>query len=403
MGVTLQNIQAAAEQLQGVVLNSPCAYSQTLSRITGAEVMVKFENLQFTASFKERGAFIKLSSLNDAQRRAGVIAVSAGNHAQGVAYHAQRLGIRAIILMPRTTPNVKVEHTRALGAEVVLHGETLEEAAERMQQRARDEQLTIIHPYDDEQIITGQGTIALEMLHAHPTLDALIIPIGGGGLIAGNAVAAKGLKPEIEIFGVQTERFAAMKQRLAGETVHCGPATIAEGIAVKNPGLITQEIISRLVDDITLVNEDEIERAVLLLLEVEKTVAEGAGAAGLAALIKHREHFAGRRVGLVISGGNLDMTLLSSIITRGLVRSARLARLVVTVSDTPGSLAGLTQRLFELEANVVEVYHHRTFATLPIKNVEVELVLQTRGANHLKEIIAGLDAFGYAVRRTDTP
>jgi threonine dehydratase len=399
MQVTLQAIEQAAAQLEGQIIRSPCAYSQVLSRLTGAEVVVKFENLQFTASFKERGAFTKLISLTQAQRAAGVIAMSAGNHAQGVAYHAQRLGIAATIVMPRSTPNVKVENTRALGAEVILHGDTLEESAQRMQQLVGAHGYVVIHPYDDPHIIAGQGTLALEMLQDHPQLEVLILPIGGGGLAAGCAVAAKAISPGIEIIGVQAERFPAMRQTLADEEINCGPATIAEGIAVKRPGALTAEIIREQLDEIVLVSEDELERAVLLLLEVEKTVAEGAGAAGLAALCNLGERLCGRRVGLVISGGNLDMALLSSIITRGLVRSERLVRLVATISDSPGSLAGLTARLSELEANVVEVYHHRAFATVPLKSVDVELVLQTRGGEHLQQIIDGLDSAGYAVRQ----
>jgi threonine dehydratase len=369
-----------------------------LSKVTGAEVFLKFENLQFTASFKERGALVKLASLDAEQRRRGVIAMSAGNHAQGVAYNAKRLGIPAVIVMPRFTPNVKVEHTRAFGAEVILHGDTFDDARTHAVELSEARGLCLVHPYDDEQIIAGQGTVALEMLAAFPNLDALIVPVGGGGLISGMAVAAHGTNPQLEVFGAQTARFPSMKQVLAGEPVVCGLSTIAEGIAVKQPGFVTREIVREHVKEILLADEDDIEEAVLLLLEVEKTVVEGAGAAGLAALLKCRERFAGRRVGLVLSGGNIDLLILSSIIQRGLVRTGRMIRLRVELKDRPGSLAEITRLVSEADANILEVHHQRAFSHLDLQSVEVELVLQTRGLAHLGQIKDALRAAGYQVR-----
>jgi len=397
MTVTLQDVRDAAQAIHGQVERTPCTHSRTLSQITGAEVFLKFENLQFTAAFKERGALNKLLSLDSEQRRSGVITMSAGNHAQAVAYHAQRLGIPATIVMPRFTPNVKVEHTRAFGAEVVLHGDTFDDAGVYARKLAADRGLFLVHPYDDEQVIAGQGTIALEMLAEMPGLDVLVVPIGGGGLIAGNAVAAKGALPEIEIVGVQTERFPSMYQALAGEPIRCGVSTIAEGIAVKEPGRITREIVRRLVSAILLVGETDIEEAVLLLLEVEKSVVEGAGAAGLAALLRNRDRFAGKRVGLVLSGGNIDMMVLSSIIQRGLVRSRRLVRLRVGLRDVPGALAEITRLIGEANANIVQVQHHRAFTDQPLQVAEVEFVLQTRGPQHLRRVVDDLKEAGYEV------
>ncbi|UCE88001.1 MAG: threonine ammonia-lyase, partial [Deltaproteobacteria bacterium] len=339
MAVHLRDIQAAAEAIAGSVVRTPCTRSRTLSEITGAQVILKFENHQFTASFKDRGALVKLLTLTPEERSAGVIAMSAGNHAQAVAYHAQRLGIPATIVMPRTTPNVKVERTRAFGAEVILHGAGLDAAREHAEALARQRKLVLVHPYDDEHIIAGQGTIALEMLDAFRDLETLVVPIGGGGLIAGVATAAKALRPEIEIVGVEAARFPAMLQAIRGEPIECGSETLAEGIAVVEPGRCTLPVIRERVDEILLVGEGDIEAAVLLLLEVEKTVVEGAGAAGLAALLQHRSRFAGRQVGLILSGGNIDLLALSSIIQRGLVRSGRLVRLHVGIPDVPGALA----------------------------------------------------------------
>jgi threonine dehydratase len=396
--VTLAGIRDAAAAIRGAVVETPCLRSRTLSELAGADVFLKFENLQFTASFKDRGALVKLLSLTPDQRRDGVIAMSAGNHAQGVAYHARRLGIAATIVMPRFTPNVKVEHTREFGAEVVLAGDDLEQAAARAHALERERGLAFIHPYDDVEIVRGQGTVALEMLAAEPGLDVLVVPVGGGGLVSGCAIAAQGLRPSIDVFGVQTARYPSMRQALMGEPIACGSSTIAEGIAVKAPGRLTLPIVRERVREILLVEDDAIEDAVLLLLEVEKTVVEGAGAAALAALLADRARFAGRRVGLVLSGGNLDLLDLSSIIQRGLVESARLARLSLELRDAPGALADVARRIGELGANIVEVHHQRAFTKVPLTSAEVEFVLETRGRAHLREIQDALAAAGYAPR-----
>jgi len=392
--VGIQEIERAAARLQGQVLNTPCVESRTLSEIVGAQVFLKFENLQFTSSFKERGACNKLVDLSENGTR-GVIAMSAGNHAQGVAYHAQRLGLRALIVMPRFTPGVKIERTRGFGAEVVLHGDTLEAARTHAFELAQREGLTFVHPYDDEAIIAGQGTVALEMLDAVPDLDALVVSVGGGGLIAGMAVAARERKPDIEIVGVQTTRFPAMVNAVKGTHHAQGSSTIAEGIAVGTPGVLTQQIIASKVDDLLLVDEGDIEQGVLMLLEIEKTLVEGAGAAGLAALIRHPERFRGKRVGLVLSGGNIDPLLLAAIIERGMVRAGRLARIRVSARDVPGSLAHITATVAEAGANVDEVHHQRAFTMLAAQNVDVELVLQTRGRAHLASVLSALKDAGF--------
>jgi threonine dehydratase len=386
------DIQAAADRLRDHVLRTPCVASQTLSDIVGAQVFLKFENLQFTASFKERGACNRLQLLSAEEKARGVIAMSAGNHAQGVAYHAQRLGLRAVIVMPRFTPGVKVERTRGFGAEVVLHGDTLEEARAHAYALADAQGLTFVHPYDDEGVAAGQGTLALEMLQAVPDLDTMVIAVGGGGLISGVATAAKALKPGIEIVGVQTSRFPAMVNAVQGTHHVQGKSTIAEGIAVGTPGKITQEIVKRLVDDLVLVDEGDIEQAVLMLLEIEKTLVEGAGAAGLAALVRYPERFKGKRVGLVLSGGNIDPLLLAAIIERGMVRSGRLARIKVSARDVPGVLASITATVADAGANIEEVHHQRAFTMLAAQNVEIELVLQTRGKPHVQEVLARLRA-----------
>ena len=396
--VTEQSIRAAAAVLADQLTDTPCLYSRTLSEITGAEVYLKFENLQFTASFKERGALVKLLSLPPAGRSAGVLAVSAGNHAQGVAYHARRLGMRAVIVMPRHTPHVKVEHTRAFGAEVILAGDHFDEARAHGVALAAERNLTLIHPYDDAQVISGQGTVALEMLAREPSLEVLLVPVGGGGLLAGMAVAAKAVKPGIELYGVESENFPSMACALRGETARFADNTIAEGIAVKQPGALTLPIVRELVRDVLLVGEGEIEHAIVLLLEVEKTVVEGAGAAGLAALLTQPERFRGRRVGIVLSGGNIDPLMLSVIIERGMVRAGRLTRLVVELRDLPGALATVTACLAKANANIEEVHHQRAFTNLPLKTIEVEFVLQTRSREHVEEIIRALRAAGFAAR-----
>ncbi|MBU6465426.1 threonine ammonia-lyase [Simplicispira hankyongi] len=392
--ITLQDIQDAASRLQGQVLDTPCVESRTLSEIVGAQVFLKFENLQFTASFKERGACNKLAQLTAEERARGVIAMSAGNHAQGVAYHAQRLGIRAVIVMPSYTPGVKVERTRGFGAEVVLHGSSLEEASQHAYALAEAQGLVFVHPYNDEAVAAGQGTLGLEMLTAVPNLDALVIAVGGGGLIAGVATAAKALRPGIEIIGVQTERFPAMVNAVKGTHHSQGTSTIAEGIAVGTPGTVTLEVVRRLVDDLVLVDEGDIEQAVLMLLEIEKTLVEGAGAAGLAALVRYPERFKGKRVGLVLCGGNIDPLLLAAIIERGMVRSGRLARIQVSARDVPGVLAAIAKTVADAGANIEEVHHQRAFTLLAAQNVEIELVLQARGKAHVQEVLEKLRAAG---------
>ncbi|MBK6559140.1 MAG: threonine ammonia-lyase [Comamonadaceae bacterium] len=393
--IDLQTIQQAAERLQGQVLLTPCVESRTLSQIVQAQVFLKFENLQFTASFKERGACNKLAQLSAAERARGVVAMSAGNHAQGVAYHAQRLGLRAVIVMPRFTPGVKVERTRGFGAEVVLHGDTLEQARAHAFELATAQNLSFVHPYDDDAIVAGQGTVGLEMLQAVPDLDVLVIAVGGGGLISGIATAAKALKPGIEVVGVQTVRFPAMFNAIKGTHHPQGTSTIAEGIAVGTPGRITEALIRARVDDMLLVDEGDIEQAVLMLLEIEKTVVEGAGAAGLAALLKYPERFRGRKVGLVLCGGNIDPLLLAAIIERGMVRAGRLARVKVGSRDVPGALALITAAVAEAGANIDEVHHQRAFSALSAQNVEIELVLQTRGHEHVREVLDHLRAAGF--------
>ncbi|HEX7953152.1 MAG TPA: threonine ammonia-lyase [Burkholderiales bacterium] len=398
MPVSLQDVRQAVTAVSGAVLDTACVLSRTLSDLSGAQVYLKFENHQFTASFKERGALNKLLSLDAAQRKAGVIAVSAGNHAQGVAYHAKRLGIPAVIVMPRFTPNVKVEQTRAFGAEVILQGENFDEAKAHALQVMAQRRLTLVHPYDDEKVIAGQGTIAVEMLEAQPDLDVLIVPVGGGGMIAGMASAATAIRPGIELVGVQTMRFPSMYAALKGSQPVFGSNTIAEGIAVREPGKLTEEIIRRLVADIVLVDEGDLEEAMLLLLEVEKTVVEGAGAAGLAGLLRHRGRFAGRKVGIVLCGGNIDPLTLADIIERGMVRTGRLARLQVELRDLPGSLAKVTAALAQANANIEEVHHERAFTRLPVQSAVVDFVLQTRGHDHVRQVIDAVEAAGFKAR-----
>jgi threonine dehydratase len=394
--IDLTDIGQAQGRLLGQVLETPCVESRTLSRFTGAQVFLKFENLQFTASFKERGACNKLVQLTPEERERGVIAMSAGNHAQGVAYHAQRLGLRAVIVMPRFTPSVKVEGTRSFGAEIVLHGDTLDEARSHAMKLAQEQRLTFIHPYDDEAVVAGQGTVGLEMLRAVPELDTLLVAIGGGGLIAGIAVAAKALKPSIEVVGVQTLRFPNMYNAVKHEQLPQGSSTIAEGIAVGTPGKLPQAIIEKLVDDILLVDEGDIEQAIVMLLEIEKTLVEGAGAAGLAAMLRWPQRFAGKKVGLVLGGGNIDPLLLAAIIERGMVRAGRLARIRVSARDVPGSLARITATVAEAGGNIDEVHHQRAFTTLAAQNVEIELVLQTRGREHIAAVLDALHDAGFS-------
>lgn len=398
--VTLADIEAAGARLHGQVLDTPCLASKTLSQIVGAQVFLKFENLQFTASFKERGALNKLLALvaeRDAGRLQlrGVIAASAGNHAQGVAHHAQRLGLRAVIVMPQFTPTVKVERTLGFGAEVVLHGETFDAAREHALKLAAAQGLAFVHPFDDPLVIAGQGTIGLEMLREQPSIDTLVVAVGGGGLISGIATAARALRPDIQVIGVQAERFPAMVNAIQGAQHPQGSSTIAEGIAVGQPGELTRAIVAERVDELLLVDEGDLEQAVLMLLEIEKTVVEGAGAAGLAALLRHRDRFAGRHVGLVLCGGNIDPLLLAAIIERGMVRAGRLARIRVGARDHPGVLARITALVAEAGANIDEVHHQRAFSSLSAQSVEVELVLQTRNPPHVAEVVQRLQRAGF--------
>lgn len=397
--VTLADIRAAAAAIEGAVVETRQRPSRTLSEILGCELILKFENRQFTASFKERGALNKLLNLTAAERAAGVIAMSAGNHAQGVAYHASRLGIPATIMMPKATPNVKVQFTKAHGARVLLEGDSLADAAAFAHNLAERDGLVFVHPYDDRHVVAGQGTIALEMLGAWPELDCLVVPIGGGGLIGGIATAAKALKPEIEVIGVQTALYPAMKQALAGEKIAVGGATIAEGIAVKQPGQLTREIVRALVDDILLVEEQTIERAIALLVNVEKTVVEGAGAAGLAAILSQPERFRGRRVGTVLCGGNIDQRLLASVLLRDLVSQGRLARLRIRLGDKAGELARVAGLIGEAGGNIVDVAHQRVFSHLPAKDALIEVAVETRDDAQLEAIIDRLAAAGHAVTR----
>jgi threonine dehydratase len=390
--VTLADVEAAAATLAGFVKRTSFELSRTLSDITGAAIWLKFENLQFTATFKERGALNRLAALSPEQRRQGVIAASAGNHAQGVAYHAARLSIPATIFVPIGTPTVKIENTRRHGANVIEGGATLEEAASLAKAYGASRGLTYIHPYDDPLIIAGQGTIALEMLAATPDLDALIVPIGGGGLISGMAVVAKALKPAIEVIGVQAALYPSMYNLIKSQSRPMRGDTLAEGIAVKAPGAITSEIVRALVDDIVLVIEKDVEHALSLLLTIEKSVTEGAGAAGLAAVLADPARFKGRKLGLVLSGGNIDTRLLSGVLTRQLAREGRLSRLRFDIADRPGQLAAVVFALSNAGVNIVEVAHQRVFTDLPAKDVVLEIVIETRDRAHLTSTIEALEA-----------
>jgi threonine dehydratase len=399
--ITIDDIRQAAANIEGAVVHTPFLQSVTLSRIFGCELWLKFENLQFTASFKDRGSLNKLLSLTDAERQRGIIAMSAGNHAQGVAYHAGRLGIPATIVMPSFTPFVKVRNTEGHGARVVLHGNSLAEASTHARELAETNGYVFVHPYDDPYIVAGAGTVALEMLTAVPDLDALIIPVGGGGLLAGCAVAAKALRSEIDVYGVESKNFAAMSQRLRGEEVNVGTETIAEGLAVRETGLLAMDIARQHVRDVLLVDESAIEEAVALLLEIEKTVTEGAGATGVAALLQHREWFVGRKVGVVLCGGNIDSRILASLLMRNLVREGRLIRLRVRVPDVAGSLANLTRVIADSGSNVVDVEHQRLFGVFSVKSTEIEFTLETRDRNHVAQLFGELASHGFAAELLD--
>ena len=397
--IRLSDIGNAQTILEGRVLRTPMLPAPKLSALTGAEVFVKYENLQVTNSFKERGAVNKLASLDPGDRARGVIAMSAGNHAQAVAYHAQKLRIRATIVMPVTTPAVKVASTRACGAMVVLHGESIAEAQAKAEELQAREGLVFIHPYDDPRIIAGQGTIAIEMLEERPDLDCIVVPIGGGGLISGNAIAAKAISPRIEVIGVEAELYPSMWNALHGEDRPCGGATLAEGIGVKNFGKLTLPIIRDLVSDVLLVSETQLERAVNAYLTLQKTMAEGAGAAGLAAMLKEPDRFKGRRIGLILTGGNIDPRILASIMVRELERDEQIVAFRLTIPDRPGVLGTIASRLGELGANILEVDHKRLFLDVPAKGARLDVTVETRDRAHAEEILSALAEDGYQPTR----
>jgi threonine dehydratase len=395
--ITLDDVRRAAKVIEGAVIATPCDYSYTLSHELGADIRLKYENLQFTASYKERGALVRLSALSPEERKRGVIAMSAGNHAQGVSYHAGRLGIPATIVMPEGTPAVKAQNTKRWGAKVILEGKTLEEAAAFARTYGEEHGLVFVHPYNDPLVIAGQGTVALEMLAAAPDLDVLIVPVGGGGLIAGMSVAAKAIKPSIEVIGVEAALYPSMYNLIKGTHLPARGDTLAEGIAVADPGAIAGELIRSYVDDIVLVSETDLERATFALLMIEKTVVEGAGSAGLAALMADRQRWKGRKCGLVLTGGNIDPRLLASVLTRELAREGRLSRLTIDIPDRPGELSRVSAVLGQAGANIVEVYHQRVFTDLPARGTELNLVIETRDRSHLEGVLAQLEARGYRV------
>ena len=403
MTVTIDDIRRAHERIGPSIARTPFELSQTLSALTGVQLYLKFENQQFTASFKERGALHRLMSLSRAEGERGVIAMSAGNHAQALAYHAKRLGIPTTIVMPRSTPNSKVEQTRAHGAEVILHGSQFDETRAFTRELTRGRDLTLVHPYDDPEVIAGQGTLALEMLGTGNRIDTLLVPIGGGGLISGVAVAAKALHPSIQIVGVQSERYPSAHHAFHGLDPNDVPNhdTVADGIAVKSPGILTMELIRRHVDDIVLVAEDDIEQAIFVLAEIEKTVVEGAGAAGVAAAMRYKERYRGQNVGTILCGGNIDMMTLSSVLQRGMVRSHRLVRLEVEVPDTPGALGQVTQLLGELHSNIMEISHQRAFDASSARAAIVNMVLQLRGEEEAEQVLEALSAQGFDARLLD--
>jgi threonine dehydratase len=393
--VSLDDVRAAHDRIAPSIVHTPTLISQTLSAMTGATVYLKFENLQFTAAFKERGALNRLLQLGDNARKNGVIAASAGNHAQGLAYHGRRLGVPVTIVMPVPTPTVKVMQTEGHGATVVLYGETFDAAYAHARTLEVERGLTFVHPFDEPDIIAGQGTIALEMLDAVPSLDMLAIPIGGGGLISGMAVAAKGVNPDIEILGIQAELYPSMFALVNGTDMPCEGDTLAEGIAVKSPGELTRRFVRDLVDDVVLVGERHLEEAVSLLLQIEKTVVEGAGAAGLASMLAHPERFRGKTVGLVLCGGNIDTRLLANVLLRDLARSGRLARIRIRLQDRPGALFHVARIFNEQSVNIIEIYHQRVFTTLPAKGLITDIECETRDEAHLQRLMAALAEGGY--------
>jgi threonine dehydratase len=392
-------VSAAAERIAGAIVRTPASPSRTLSAITGADVIVKFENVQFTASYKERGALNRLLLLDGDERSRGVIASSAGNHAQAIAYHASRLGIASTIVMPEHTAFVKVERTTALGATVVMHGANVTEAAKQAREIGERDGLTFVHPFDDPIVIAGQGTVALELLDEHPDLDAIVAPVGGGGLLSGIAVAARSIAPDVELIGAEAETCASMVAALAGTTGTTACDTIADGIQVPEAGKLTREIVGALADDVVTVSEANIEEAISLYLEIEKTVAEGAGAASLAALLEYPERYKDRRVAVVLSGGNLDPRVLATVITRSLARTGRLTHLAIDLSDTPGALARLATVIGDRGANIVEVEHRRDVPALQLKRARLEVTIETRDRAHVEEIVTALEAEGWPVHR----
>ncbi len=401
MTVTADDIRNAARRLEGHILRTPFVDAPMLSRTFGCNLVLKLECLQLTSSFKARGAYVAMIAHNADQRQRGVIAMSAGNHAQAVAYHAQQMHIPAVIVMPAQTPFAKVARTRSFGAEVVLEGRNLNECENTVATLIEQRGLKLIHPYDDELVMTGQGTAGLEMLVDRPDLDILLVPIGGGGLISGIATIARDMRPNLKIYGVQTELYPTMKMALADEEIVCGGETLAEGIAVKKPGGVTKPVVSDLVDDILLVNEQSLEWAVGALVEQQRVVSEGAGAAGIAAIFQHPKLFAGKTVGAVICGGNIDPRLLSSILNRNMVSDGRIARLRIDISDEPGMLAGITASIGRCGGNIVEIYHQRLFYDVPAKLAKIDAVVETRGPDHVDEIIADLRTANFIVNQLD--
>jgi threonine dehydratase len=396
---TIDDIRAAARRIEGAVIRSPMLVSRTLSGIIGAEVWLKFENLQFTAAYKERGALNKLLQLTDEERARGVIAASAGNHSQAVAYHAKRLGIPATIVMPANTPVMKVTQTEGHGATVVLHGDMFDDAYAKARELALENGYVFVHPFDDPKIIAGAGTVALEMLEDAPALDTIVIPIGGGGLMSGVSIAARALKPEIELIGVEAELYPSMKCAIEGCHLPLGGDTLAEGIAVKQPGELTSRILKDLVNEVVLVPERDLERAVAMLVGIEKTVVEGAGAAGLAAMLADPGRFKDKKVATILCGGNIDTHLLANVLVRDLVRQGRVARLRVAVQDQPGALAAITAKVYEAGANIIEVKHSRIFTRLPAKDTVIEVECEARDPQAIEDVVARLEAAGFKVER----
>jgi threonine dehydratase len=398
MTLTFDDILAARDRLQGHIERTPCRHSKTLSEITGAEVWVKFENLQFTAAYKERGALNKLLQLGDNARQRGVIAASAGNHSQGLAYHAARLGVPVTIVMPKTTPFIKVQHTRDFGATVVIEGETYDDASAHARKLQAEQDLTFVHPFDDYDIMAGQGTIALEMLEDAPDLEVLPVPIGGGGLISGVATAAKAVKPDIHIIGCEPAMYPSFTAKMRGVAAHCGGQTIAEGVAVKQVGDLNFGVARPLIDDVLLLEEPHIEQAVALYCNVEKTIAEGAGAASLAALLAYPERFRGKKCGLILCGGNIDTRLLASVLTRELVRAQRLVSLRIVGDDRPGLLSTVASVIGSMGANIIEVNHNRLALDVPAKGAEFDITIETRDAQHTQDVMDALREKGYPPR-----